>query len=197
MAKNATMKKHYLRLSLSLLTVLLMGASYIAPPVTEIVRHIPIQVQKVRVEANQPRWPSTDINVYIDDGILKQYKTAYHIALKNWNKAKVVDFHIVSNRADANITLTQHNSNEDYSGITYTSTANDTLTDATVYFNDTKVQNSDLASLVTIAEHELGHAIGLKHDTADKNTLMNPTIDSSIHLDKITIDTAKQLYKNR
>lgn len=191
------MKKHYLRLFLSLSTVLLMVASYIAPPVTEIVRQIPRQVQKVKVESNQPRWPSTDINVYIDDGIRKQYKTAYKLAIKNWNKANVIDFHIVKTKADANITLTQHNSTDDYSGITYTSTANDTLTDATVYFNDTKVQNSDLASLITIAEHELGHAIGLKHDTANKNTLMNPTIDSNIHLDKITINTAKQLYRNR
>jgi matrixin family protein len=191
------MKKNYLRLSLSLLTVLLMVASYLALPVTQIVRQIPRQVQKVKVESNQPRWPSTDINVYIDNGIRKQYKTAYKLAIKNWNKANVIDFHIVKTKADANVKLTQHNSNEDYSGITYTATANNNLTDATVYFNDTKVHDSDMATLTTVAEHELGHAIGLKHDDVNKNTLMNPTIDSNIHLDEIAINTAKQLYKNR
>lgn len=154
------------------------------------------------------RWKSKDIAVYIDSNQSQEYISAYKSALNLWNSYNIIHFHEVGNVGQARVILTHESLPDDNDkyillAVTYPRvyTRLKYLSEAEVKFNDTAlIKNKKVIKpqpkLISIAVHELGHAIGLSHDNK-KNTVMSASsdVDHDTYIDNFTLSRVRKLYK--
>lgn len=154
------------------------------------------------------RWKTNEVSVYIDPYQPDEYISAYHSALDLWNSYNIIHFKLVDNPEQARIYLTRESLPDDKDNyillaVTYPRayTRLNYLSFVDVKFNDTallknKHVTKSQPKLISIAVHELGHAIGLEHD--DKvNTVMSTksNINHDTYIDNFTLSRARKLYK--
>lgn len=154
------------------------------------------------------RWKTNEVSVYIDPYQPDEYISAYHSALDLWNSYNIIHFKLVDNPEQARIYLTRESLPDDKDNyillaVTYPRayTRLNYLSFVDVKFNDTALFKNKHATksqpeLISIAVHELGHAIGLEHD--DKvNTVMSTksNINHDTYIDNFTLSRARKLYK--
>ncbi len=146
------------------------------------------------------RWQKPEATVYLDLDGNKNLLSASDEAIKAWNNTGAFTFVKIDNKKNADIVVEQiYNPNSDYAGYTtfHYYLKNDILFSAdtklnTYYLDNFSSYNYSYQRVVNTVEHELGHAIGLKHNT--NQSVMYPT-GSIYPIQSLDIQNVKKLYK--
>ena len=150
-------------------------------------------------EDNQgAKWPKNQASVYIDIKNAK-LKRACLVALQAWNDTGAFKFTLTDDKARADIICKViSNSENGAAGETQTDLTlpRRTLTHATVYLNQyyllSPAYNYSWQRIINTAEHELGHAIGLRH--TNMISVMQPT-GSRYSIQPTDVTTVRKLYQ--
>lgn len=151
--------------------------------------------------AGSRTWARPTANVYINIKNNPQLHKAMKQAIKNWNKTGVFKFKEVNSANNANIVAKDVNDkNTTAAGVTSTTynpltghllTANVSLNR---YYLQNKSYGYSYQRILNTAEHELGHAIGLKH--ANNSSVMQPA-GSYYSIQVQDINAVKSLYNSQ
>lgn len=146
------------------------------------------------------RWQKPEATVYLNLDGNKNLLSASDEAIKAWNNTGAFTFVKTDNKKNADIVVEQiYNPNSDYAGYTtfHYYLKNGILFSAdtklnTYYLDNFSTYNYSYQRVVNTVEHELGHAIGLKHNT--NQSVMYPT-GSIYPIQSLDIQNVKKLYK--
>lgn len=144
------------------------------------------RIQK-KTRKNQIPWA----NIYID---IPKNSNDYRItrkAINEWNATKVIKFNLVTNLSRAAI-IVQHGQ---YGETGWAGLTEIKKNRATVRLNDYILDRVNDYIAMCIAEHELGHTIGLEHNDNEKS-VMNSVLDPDTVSDIQPVDIAnvKKIY---
>lgn len=136
------------------------------------------------------RWQSTTVTYKIASGS-SYYSSIWKSAVSRWNKGGVI--HLVPTSGKADVTLSTSNSpqgsNDGTVGITYSTYYNDTTLNnlkvmanakSYIYRNVAKKFKYSKTERTHVAEHELGHALGLQHNVGKASVMYYATRSQSV-----------------
>lgn len=163
--------------------------------------YFPADINEERIETNNSQtWVRPTASVYIDIQNKPFLNEATQRAMQNWNRTNTFKFKMAKNKSNANIVVRAIRDSKT-KAIGSTSTAFNPITGhllrANIALNLYYLQNSstnpkDLYRLrLNTAEHELGHAIGLKH--ANNVSVMYP-FGSRYSIQVQDIQAVRSLY---
>lgn len=148
------------------------------------------------------RWKSSTITYKISSGS-SYYKSVWKTAVSRWNKSGVID--LVPTKGKADITLSTANAKSSTNGtvgITYSSYYNNSTIHSLkvmasaksyVYRNVASRYKYSKAERAHVAEHELGHALGLQHNVGKASVMYYATRSQSVS--KPDVNGLKQSYR--
>ena len=147
------------------------------------------------------KWAQPKASVYIDLDGDKNLTAAANHAIQVWNDTGAFTFTKTKNQKKADITIESvYSPNTTYAGYT---TFHFYVKSGLLFSADTKLNtyyldnfssyNYSYERVVNTVEHELGHAIGLKHNNGQ--SVMYPT-GSIYSIQETDIEAVKKLYNN-
>lgn len=120
-------------------------------------------------------------------------------AINAWNATGVVKLIVIKSPANAYLTIKNGNyGNTSWAGETTTRQSSTGKRSAEILLNNFYDAYLSYQSQVNVAEHELGHAIGLNHIDSQPS-VMNSAIspDRSYPIQPIDIETVKAIYREK
>lgn len=146
------------------------------------------------------KWSSPTASVYLNL-TNKKLISASKEAISAWNNTNAFTFTETNNKKDANIVIDEvYDQDCNYAGYTtshyYVKSGELVLAETklnTYYLENHSPYDYSHDRIVNTVEHELGHAIGLKHDSGE--SVMYPT-GSIYSIQKDDIQALKDLYNN-
>ena len=147
------------------------------------------------------KWAQPKASVYVDLDGDKNLTAAANHAIQVWNDTGAFTFTKTKNKKKADITIESvYSPNTTYAGYT---TFHFYVKSGLLFSADTKLNtyyldnfssyNYSYERVVNTVEHELGHAIGLKHNNGQ--SVMYPT-GSIYSIQETDIEAVKKLYNN-
>lgn len=145
------------------------------------------------------RWKKPTASVYIDLNDNQELISATNEAIKAWNDTKAFTFTKAKNKKNAKIVIEQiYSPNTNYAGYTtfhyYVKTGimYSALTRLNIYYlQNFSPYNYTYQRILNTVEHELGHAIGLKHNNGV--SVMYPT-GSLYPIEPDDVEKVEKLY---
>ncbi|MTV82302.1 matrixin family metalloprotease [Secundilactobacillus folii] len=135
------------------------------------------------------RWKSTTVTYKISSGS-SYYTNIWKNAVKKWNAGGVVNLVPTSGKPDISLsTCNSSLSNSGTVGITYSTYYNGSKMNnlqvmasakSYIYRNVSKKFKYSKAERTNVAEHELGHALGLQHNVGKASVMYYATRDRSV-----------------
>lgn len=156
---------------------------------------------------SNPVWTNKNITIAINttDPIAKQDFTD---AINNWNNAHVIHLQMVNPDQHPNINCNikdlsnqtkqvSQTETEQQLGVTNISYVEHTnqLAHADSYIDINSIRNMSHDQQVWVAEHELGHALGLQHTPEGSHTVMEP-YNLTTGITPTDVNNLKNLYQN-
>ena len=157
------------------------------------------------------RWKFSTVKVYIDPNITQDLQEGYLNAIDNWNKnLKNVQFKMVEKEKNSNVFLSAttykgyktgkeyRKKDSNWIGITdFNTDLGNFFTKTYVYYNldlykSNLINHQDL--IIQIAEHELGHVLGLEHDNNFEHRSVMATGGVSNRLSESDFEKVDILY---
>lgn len=151
------------------------------------------------------KWPSKNVSIAITSTDPRT-KQAFADAINAWNNTGAIDFQLTDQDQDANIVANGKDlssGDQDYGDVTteelgQTNTEYDPgtkiLSHATSSLDINKLANRSREYRMWVAEHELGHAIGLDHADQHANSVMVPA-NPKTGITSMDINAVRNLYK--
>lgn len=146
------------------------------------------------------RWKKPKATVYVNLNGNRSLASATDAAIAAWNNTGAFTFTKTKNKKKADITIGQvYSPNIDYAGYTtlhyYVSSGfliSATTKLNTYYLDNHSTYHYNHERIINTVEHELGHALGLKHNTG--SSVMYPT-GSIFSIQPDDVMTVEALYK--
>ena len=153
----------------------------------------------VKENYDTPHWSSKEATVFIN-AKNPEIVNAYKQAITSWNNTGAFNFLLTNDRQKANIIADERYEGNVAAplGITYSTYYLPTkqYSNATVYLNTFHLQNNyyqkNGGKLLNTAQHELGHSIGLEHNSAVASVMEPKGGKTSIQ--PVDINNVKKLY---
>lgn len=147
------------------------------------------------------RWKKPKATVYVNLKRNRNLASATNAAIAAWNKTGAFTFTKTKNKKKADITIGQvYSPYIDYAGYTtlhyYVSSGfliSATTKLNTYYLDNHSTYHYNRERIINTVEHELGHALGLKHNTG--TSVMYPT-GSIFSIQPDDVMAVETLYKN-
>lgn len=138
-------------------------------------------------------------NVYINSNDNSADYRATVNAINAWNNTKTVKFRIVNNPSYAYITVNHANYGRvPWAGEEITRKSSKGVIRSEIRLNDYYMAMVDEQVQIDVAEHELGHSMGLQHldgQPSVMNTVLNP--EQAYSIQPVDIATVKALYHEK
>lgn len=186
------------KITCTLTTLIVISGCFVSPNnvFSAIVPNQTIYAKKVK----HRRWKKAKAKIYLQLGDNEDLISATNTGLKAWNKTKAFTFNKTKSKKAADIVVVLwYNTTTKYAGYTswYYNIKSKRMYKATIQLNQYYLQNhSDTPmkheDVVKVIEHELGHAIGLSHNTKVPS-VMEPS--SAYSIQPVDIKNVKKLYK--
>lgn len=167
-----------------------------AKPVDRIAQVWQKNNELVKENYDTPHWSSKEATVFIN-AKNPEIVNAYKQAITSWNNTGAFNFLLTNDKQKANIIADEGNVAAPL-GVTYSTYYLPTkqYSNATVYLNTFHVQNNyyqkNGGKLLNTAQHELGHSIGLEHNSAVASVMEPKGGKTSIQ--PVDINNVKKLY---
>ena len=153
----------------------------------------------VKENYDTPHWSTKEATVFIN-AKNPEIVNAYKQAITSWNNTGAFNFLLTNDKQKANIIADERYEGNVAAplGVTYSTYYLPTkqYSNATVYLNTFHVQNNyyqkNGGKLLSTAEHELGHSIGLEHNSAVASVMEPKGGKTSIQ--PVDINNVKKLY---
>ena len=170
-----------------------------AKPVDRIAQVWQKNNELVKENYDTPHWSSKEATVFIN-AKNPEIVIAYKQAITSWNNTGAFNFLLTNDKQKANIIADERYEGNVAAplGVTYSTYYLPTkqYSNATVYLNTFHVQNNyyqkNGGKLLNTAQHELGHSIGLEHNSA-VTSVMEPK-GGKTSIQPVDINNVKKLY---
>lgn len=142
--------------------------------------------------------PTATVFIYIKRSD-PNYQTVQD-ALKAWNDTKAIKFKQVSSYQKAQIIVTAHDYGEtSWAGLTeMPDTPRGYLYGSVVYLNNYYLRQSTQEVALSVAEHELGHAIGLQHNDSQPSVMNSSVTEENAYtIQPCDIAAVKAIYNEK
>lgn len=156
------------------------------------------KIKQKKSKSKKNRIPTANVLIY-----LNSHNPDYELvqkAMKAWNKTKAFRFRQVKNLKKTNILITSGNYGETtWAGMTQMANVpRGYLYGSIIYLNDYYLNQLSSHIQLAVAEHELGHAIGLNHNDTEPS-VMNPAVsdENAYTIQKCDIEAVKRIYHKR
>ena len=170
-----------------------------AKPVDRVAQVWQKNNELVKENYDTPHWSSKEATVFIN-AKNPEIVNAYKQAITSWNNTGAFNFLLTNDKQKANIIADERYEGNVAAplGVTYSTYYLPTkqYSNATVYLNTFHVQNNyyqkNGGKLLNTAQHELGHSIGLEHNSAVASVMEPKGGKTSIQ--PVDINNVKKLY---
>lgn len=170
-----------------------------AKPVDRVAQVWQKNNELVKENYDTPHWSSKEATVFIN-AKNPEIVNAYKQAITSWNNTGAFNFLLTNDKQKANIIADERYEGNVAAplGVTYSTYYLPTkqYSNATVYLNTFHVQNNyyqkNGGKLLNTAQHELGHSIGLEHNSAVASVMEPKGGKTSIQ--SVDINNVKKLY---
>lgn len=151
-------------------------------------------------DVSDARWTQPSATIYIDLSN-PTLRSATETAIKQWNQTGAFTFHLTQNKKEADVVVSAIDEHKN-GAAGLTNTKMNAMTGYIIHA-DVQLNAGYLLSpyygysqerIANTAEHELGHAIGLQHNTAA--SVMQP-VGSYYSIQPQDIENVKKLYQKR
>lgn len=171
---------------------------------------VPNDAKPLSIPQNTPvpvlsaRWPSQNVTIFMKTKN-PMLQNDYQQAVNEWNHTHAVNIKWTNDEDKANIIADEQNlaANDQQNGNEVVETLGQTtpeyipdlhqLTKAHIVIDPGKVSRYDKQHQVWVIDHELGHALGLRHAREDQQSVMVP-VNAKCGIQPDDINTIKALY---
>ena len=155
-------------------------------------------IKQKKSKSKKNRIPTANVLIYLNSNN-PDYQLVQN-EMSAWNKTTAFRFNQVKNLKKANILVTSGNYGETtWAGLTeMKNVPRGYLYGSIIYLNDYYLNQINSHIQLAVAEHELGHAIGLTHNDKEPS-VMNPAVteENAYTIQKCDIAAVKRIYHRK